>query len=135
MEPGRTALAQLHDTAFLYLVLVYGPDKPIPVAARRALADAMRRWYPEKNPVLIDHVVREALLSYLNRPTPSDVQHLIERLGAVLSLDQKRRVLAGILDVAAAGGTGLVVDRILLRQAMQAWGRDGDLLLWMPVQR
>ena len=127
MEPGRTPLAQLHDTAFLYLVLAYGPNRPISVADRRALADDMRRWYPQKNPVLIDHVVREALLSYLNRPTPADVKHLIERLGAVLSPDQKRRVLAGLVDVVATGSAG--ADPALLQQAIAVWGRGNDLLL------
>lgn len=131
MESNCVALAQVHDATFFYLAVLYGVDESHRPVNRHMLAHTLREWYPEKNPILIDHVIREALLSFLNRPNPLEIRQVVARLGVVMAPDQKRRMLADLAELVTTNPPVTGSALACLDYAMQTWGlgEDDALLL------
>lgn len=55
---------QLHDIAVVYLGLAHGADGELDQTEARTIAIRLREQQPNTDPALIDHVLREAVMTY-----------------------------------------------------------------------
>lgn len=123
---GQFTLTLLHDLALLYLGLAHGADADLDPSETRAIAAKLRRWQPDKDPALIDHVIREATLTYLNGTNQSRLHDAVEVLRDALSENLRVRILNDLADIARADGEIVNQEQVFIDQIADQWGIDLD---------
>ena len=121
MSEGQVTLALLHDMALLYLGLAHGADGSLHPEETHEIAAKLRRWQPDKDPALIDHVIREASLSYLNGANLSRVEEAVETLRESLPEKVRQAVLHDLADIARADGAVETGESDFIRSLARAW--------------
>lgn len=123
---GQITLTLLHDLALLYLGLAHGADESLDPAETKQIAASLRRWQPDKDPALIDHVIREATLTYLNGTTSERMKETVRVLRDALSQDLRRVILQDLAEIARADGEILSEERNFISTIAADWNLDFD---------
>lgn len=121
---GQITLTLLHDLALLYLGLAHGADESLDPAETKQIAASLRRWQPDKDPALIDHVIREATLTYLNGTTSERMKETVHVLRDALSQDLRKVILQDLAEIARADGEILSEERDFISTIAADWGLD-----------
>lgn len=123
---GQITLTLLHDLALLYLGLAHGADEDLDPAETRQISASLRRWQPDKDPALIDHVIREATLTYLNGANPERMHEAVHTLKDSLSPSLRETILRDFSSIARADGEILSEERDFIQQVADEWDLDVD---------
>lgn len=118
---GQMTLTVLHDLALLYLGLAYGADGELNPAETQTIALKLREWQPHKDPALIDHVLREATLSYLNGAGTGRLQEVVVSLKELLDDNTRASILNDLTDIAHADGTVEVGEDNFVNRVAEVW--------------
>lgn len=121
---GQLTLTLLHDLALLYLGLAHGADENLDPAETKQIAASLRRWQPDKDPALIDHVIREATLTYLNGANSERMTEAVDVLKGSLSQDLRMTILHDLADIARADGEILSEERDFIHKIAEHWELD-----------
>ncbi|MFW5973222.1 MAG: TerB family tellurite resistance protein [Bacteroidota bacterium] len=124
MNRGQITLALLHDLALLYLGLAHGADEDLDPHETMEIAAKLRRWQPDKDPALIDHVIREATLTYLNGANDQRLQEAVQILGNELNRPLLQSILADLVDIARADGTVVPGEKSFIREIADSWSLE-----------
>lgn len=123
-KEGQITLALLHDLALLYLALAHGTDEELHPHETRTIAARLRSWQPDKDPALIDHVIREATLTYLDGTSEERLRDAIAVLKKTLPQDVRSRILHDLSEIARADGAFLREEHLFIQQIAQEWDLD-----------
>ncbi len=118
---GQITLTLLHDMALLYLGLAHGADEDLDPSETLAIAAKLRVWQPDKDPALIDHVIREATLTYLNGANRERLREAVGVLSDALPERVLRQILTDLTDIARADGEIVDQERRFIDQIAEAW--------------
>lgn len=121
---GQITLTLLHDLALLYLGLAHGADENLDPAETKQIAASLRRWQPDKDPALIDHVIREATLTYLNGADSERMTEAVHVLRDSLSQDLRMIILRDLAAIARADGEILSEERDFIQTIADDWELD-----------
>lgn len=121
---GQITLNLLHDMALLYLGLAHGADADLDPTETLAIAAKLRTWQPDKDPALIDHVIREATLTYLNGANRERLREAVEMLKDALPDTVLRQILVDLADIARADGEIVDKERLFISQIAELWHID-----------
>lgn len=121
---GQITLTLLHDLALLYLGLAHGADESLDPTESKQIAASLRRWQPDKDPALIDHVIREATLTYLNGTSSDRMKETVHVLKDALSEDLRMIILRDLAAIARADGEILSEERDFIQKIADDWGLD-----------
>ncbi len=121
---GQMTLTVLHDLALLYLGLAYGADGELNPAETRSIAQKLREWQPHKDPALIDHVLREATLSYLNGAGTGRLQEVVVSLKDLLDNDTRASILNDLSDIAHVDGEVETSEKNFVNRVAEVWKVD-----------
>ena len=121
---GQITLTLLHDLALLYLGLAHGADENLDPAETKQIAASLRRWQPDKDPALIDHVIREATLTYLNGTDSGRMTEAVHVLKDSLSQDLRTIILRDLAAIARADGEILSEERDFIKKIADDWNLD-----------
>lgn len=121
---GQLTLTLLHDLALLYLGLAHGADEDLDPAETRQISASLRRWQPDKDPALIEHVIREATLTYLNGTSSARVHEAVQVLKEALSSDLRATILHDFADIARADGEILSTEEDFIQYVADEWDLD-----------
>ena len=124
MSEGQVTLTLLHDLALLYLGLAHGTDEDLDPSETHEIAAKLRRWQPDKDPALIDHVLREATLTYLNCTDEEPIREAVETLKKVLTKDLRQKILHDLHDIARADGSVALEETHFIHAVAAAWEID-----------
>lgn len=119
---GQSGLALLHDLALLYLGLAQGADDELDPDETKEVAACLRRWQPDKDPALIDHVIRDVSLSFEEEATTEEVRAAVESLGESLSQELRQEILDDLSEIARADGLVLQQEKDFVEQIEATWG-------------
>lgn len=123
---GQITIATLHDLALLYLGLAHGADGSLDPEEKDTIAAKLRQWQPDKDPALIDHVIREATLSYLNGAQRERLDSAIHSLKEKLSENIRTTILHDLADIASADGRVVSGESSFIRHIADVWDLDQD---------
>lgn len=118
---GQITLTLLHDLALLYLGLAHGADEDLDPKETMEIAAKLRRWQPDKDPALIDHVIREAMLTYLDGATDQRLHEAVHVLGGQLSPNLLKAILDDLVDIARADGSVVAGEQTFISEIAAAW--------------
>lgn len=121
---GQLTLTLLHDLALLYLGLAHGADEDLDPAEMRQISASLRRWQPDKDPALIEHVIREATLTYLNGADSERIHEAVQVLKDALSSDLRATILHDFADIARADGEILSSEQDFIHHVADEWELD-----------
>jgi hypothetical protein len=121
---GQITLTLLHDLALLYLGLAHGADDDLDPQETMEIAAKLRRWQPDKDPALIDHVIREATLTYLNGANDQRMNEAVQVLGGQLGKPLLKSILADLVDIARADGVVVTEERSFISEIASAWNLE-----------
>lgn len=124
---GQITLTLLHDLALLYLGLAHGADEDLDPSETRQISASLRRWQPDKDPALIDHVIREATLTYLNGANPERMHEAAHVLKESLSADLRATILNDFSTIARADGKLLSEEEDFIQKIADEWELDFDV--------
>ena len=130
---GKSGLALLHDLAILYLGLAQGVDDDLDPSETKEVAARLRRWQPDKDPALIDHVIRDVSLSYQEEATTEEVREAVASLGEALSETRRREILADLSEIARADGLVLQEEKNFVEHIADTWGVNREQRLEPPT--
>lgn len=119
---GNSGLVLLQDLALLYLGLAQGVDDDLDSAEKREVAARLRHWQPDKDPALIDHVMRDVSLTYEEEASTQQVREAVDSLGENLSESLRRQILADLADIARADGLVLQEEKNFIQHIANTWG-------------
>ena len=122
MSDSSVTPDQLRDLALLYLSLAHGADEDLDPEEVRAISVKLRDWQPDRSPAYIDHVIREATLSYLNQRDRDRLRDLVAGLGEALPEAFREQVLRDLVTIAEADGVVAEAERVFIREIADAWG-------------
>src|SRR5690606_12738048 len=105
----------------LYLSLAHGADEDLDPSEHNAIAAKLRAWQPDKDPALIDHVIREATLTYLNGANRERLREAVDMLKDKLPELVLRHILVDLADIARADGEIIDEERLFIGQIAEAW--------------
>ena len=126
---GKSGLALLHDLAILYLGLAQGTDDELDPSETKEVAACLRRWQPDKDPALIDHVIRDVSLSYQEEATTQEVREAVRSLGEALSEGRRREIMNDLSEIARADGLVLQEEKDFVDHIAETWGVSEELEL------
>ena len=118
---GQVTLHTLHDLALLYLGLAKGADEELDPSETKEMALKLRRWQPQRDPALIDHVIREAMMTYLNDPTDERLQEAAENLTDAFSDNLRQSILQDLADIARADGRVISGETSYIQNLAETW--------------
>lgn len=126
---GQGGLSLLQDLALIYLGLARGADHDLDPSEAREIAARLRRWQPDKDPALIDHVIRDVSLSYDEETDDDEVAAAVEALGGKLSEDLRQSILEDLSGIARADGTVVPAEEDFIHRIADAWqlGFEGGI--------
>ncbi len=119
---GQVTLHTLHDLALLYLGLAKGADKDLDPSETKEMAIKLRRWQPQRDPALIDHVIREAMMTYLNDPTDERLEEAARDLTESFSENLRYLILQDLSDIARADGRIHTGETEYIESLAEIWG-------------
>ena len=122
MSDSSVTPDQLRDLALLYLALAHGADEHLDPEEVRAISVKLRDWQPDRSPAYIDHVIREATLSYLNRRDRAQLRAIVDELGEALPEAFREQVLRDLAGIAEADGVVAEAEREFIREIADRWG-------------
>lgn len=111
----------LHDLALLFLALTHGTDGQLDGAEQNAMRDQLMAWAPGMDPNRIEHVLREATLSYANGLGTERLNGLLTRLQENLDYEARQRVLADLRTLAHADDEVLREEVRFIDRVEAAW--------------
>lgn len=111
----------LHDLALLYRALAYGVDEHLTSEEQEAMRDQLRAWAPGMDPTRLDHVLREAELTYANGLSDEQFDALLARLREQLDVEARQRVLRDLRALAAADHEVLHAEVRFIDRVEAAW--------------
>lgn len=123
---GQITLTLLHDLALLYLGLAHGADEDLDPQETMEIAAKLRRWQPDKDPALIDHVIREATLTYLNGANDQRMHEAVHVLGGQLNKNLLKAILDDLVDIARADGTVVPGETTFIGEIADAWDLEAS---------
>jgi uncharacterized tellurite resistance protein B-like protein len=115
-KEGQITLAVLHDLALLYLALAHGTDEELHPHETKTIAARLRSWQPDKDPALIDHVIREATLTYLDGTSEERLWEAVAVLKKTLPLEIRTRILHDLSEIARADGAFIRAEHLFIEQ-------------------
>ncbi len=118
---GTSSLALLENLALLYLGLAQGADGELDDAEAHTITARLRRWQPHRDPALINHVVRDVMLSYRDEIEGGYLHEVVEDLGRSLPEERRRTVLRDLREIAYADGQFVREERVFIRDVADAW--------------
>ena len=118
---GQITLNLLHDMALLYLGLAHGTDRDLDPAETRAISAKLRVWQPHRDPALIDHVIREATLTYLNGASRERLREAVLVLKESLPDTVLQQMLKDLSDIARADGEIMHEERRFIEHIAKSW--------------
>jgi hypothetical protein len=118
---GQITLTLLHDMALLYLGLAHGTDADLDPSETSTIAAKLRTWQPNRDPALIDHVIREATLTYLNGANRDRLREAVQVLKGALTEPVLKQILTDLADIARADGEIVHEERQFIDQIAEAW--------------
>lgn len=121
---GQITLSLLHDLALVYLGLAHGADGELAPAETATIAAKLRRWQPDKDPALIDHVIREATLSYLNGAQTERLAEAVLNLRNELNLALREAILRDLTEIAEADGQVVEGEDSFISRVAAAWSAE-----------
>ncbi len=121
---GQMTLTLLHDLALLYLGLAHGADEDLHPAETKQIAASLRRWQPDKDPALIDHVIREATLTYLNGANSKRMTEAVHVLRDALPENLRLTILHDLSEIARADGEILSEEQDFISKIASEWHLD-----------
>lgn len=121
---GQLTLTLLHDLALLYLGLAHGADEDLHPAETKQIAASLRRWQPDKDPALIDHVIREATLTYLNGANSQRLTEAVKVLRDALPAKLRSTILHDLSEIARADGEILSEEKDFIAKIASSWQLD-----------
>lgn len=126
---GHGGLSLLQDLALVYLGLARGTDHHLDPSESREIAARLRRWQPDKDPALIDHVIRDVSLSYDETTDDDEVAAAVEALGSKLSEALRQSILEDLAGIARADGRVVQAEEDFIHRVADAWHvrYEGDL--------
>jgi uncharacterized tellurite resistance protein B-like protein len=130
---GTSGLALLQDLAILYLGLAKGADDDLDPAETKEVAARLRRWQPDKDPALIDHVIRDVTLSYEEEASTEEVHAAVDSLGEKLSESLRVKILDDLSDIARADGLVLKEEKNFVEHIASSWGVSSEHGLESPT--
>lgn len=119
---GKSGLALLQDLALLYLGLAQGADDDFDSSEKREVAARLRHWQPDKDPALIDHVMRDVSMSYEEEASTQEVRAAVDSLGESLSEPLRQEILDDLTDIARADGFVLQEEKNFIKHIADTWG-------------
>lgn len=120
------SLDHLHDLALLYLGLAYGADAHLAPAEESEIVARLRRWQPDRDPALLQHVLREASLTYFGGASRERLEEAIRTLGRHLPEETRREVAFDLFKIARADGQVLPAESSYVHYIRTAWGMEGE---------
>ena len=117
---GQITLSVLHDLALLYLGLAHGADGSLDPAETKEIALKLREWQPHKDPALIDHVLRDATMTYLNGGS-DDLQEVVVSLKDLLDDEVRLSILHDLNDIAHADGKVNTGESSFVNHLAEVW--------------
>lgn len=121
LNEGQMTLSVLHDLALLYLGLAHGADGSLDPSETREIALKLREWQPDKDPKLIDHVLRDATLTYMNGASEDRLHEVVVSLKDLLNDDARREILHDLSDIAQADGTVKTGESHFVEHLASVW--------------
>lgn len=115
-------ITQLHDIAVIYLGLAHGADGDLDPAEARAIATRLRAQQPHQDPALIDHVMREATLTYANGRAQS-VERAVESLKS-LPEEERSTLLQDLSTIAQADHKFMDEEKTFIEHISERWGMN-----------
>lgn len=116
-----STLSLLHDLTLLFFRLAHGADQELTLEERAVITQRLRQWLPDQNPALIEHVIRDAALTYLEGMDEAAFEDLINRLGTRLDEPMREVVLNDLSEIAQADGVLQISEKEVLDQIQEAW--------------
>lgn len=120
------SIAHLHDLAVLYLGLAYGADADLDSAEMQEIVARLYKWQPNRDPAMLQHVLREASMTYFNNPSRERLETLIDSLGQALDADTRATILEDLASIAQADGQVVELERDYIAHLRRAWGNPGE---------
>lgn len=120
---GSITLNQLHELVLLYLGLARA-DNDLDPNETQEIALKVRQWQPNKDPALIEHVIREAELTYENEHGVDRIQEATVELGEALPESLRRDIMSDLTDIARADGRVEIDETHYINQIARGWGFD-----------
>jgi len=111
----------LHDLALLFLALTHGADGELDGAEQDAMRDQLLEWAPGMDPNRIEHVLREATMSYANGLSAPRLDGLLGRLQEGLDYEARQRVLADLRTLAEADDEVVQAESRFIDRVEAAW--------------
>lgn len=121
MSGGSITLNQLHELVLLYLGLARA-DNDLDPNETQQIALKVRQWQPNKDPALIEHVIREAELSYENEHGTDRIKQATHELGEALPESLRRSIMRDLADIARADGRVEIDETHFIYQIAEGWG-------------
>jgi uncharacterized tellurite resistance protein B-like protein len=118
---GQSGLALLHDLAILYLGLAQDADDDLDPEETKEVAARLRRWQPDKDPALIDHVIRDVSLSYQEEANTQEVREAVRSLGETLSKERRQEIMGDLSEIARADGMVLQEEKNFVDHIARIW--------------
>ncbi len=119
-------LGQLHDLALLYLGLAHGTDAHLDHAEEQTIVARLYRWQPNRDPALLTHVLRDAMLTYFDDPSPARIDRAVASLGKTLSQSVRRSIVEDLQAIARADGRVVTAEATFISRLRQTWGFDAE---------
>ena len=110
----------LHELVLLYLGLARA-DNDLDPNETQEIALKVRQWQPDKDPALIEHVIREAELTYENEHGDDRIKHATAELGEALSASLREDILADLTDIARVDGHVEINETHFIHQIADGW--------------
>ena len=120
---GQVTLNLLHELVLLYLGLAQA-DNYLNPNETQEIALKVRQWQPDKDPALIEHVIREAVLTYENEHGDDRIKHATAELGKSLSASLREDILADLADIARADGQVEIDETHFIHQIAEGWSME-----------
>lgn len=115
---GRPLLGVMHDVALLYLTVAHGAGRSLSAGERYAALAQLRQWWPEADPAVLSHVLREAALSRLEQADAERLSALVAALERALPASTCERIARDLAATSGAAGSRVSVARVVLADAL-----------------
>ena len=122
---SRVTLNHLHDLVLLYMGLARADDELDPDETQE-IALKLRQWQPNKDPALIDHVIREAELTYENDLDDDRLEEATSNLGEAFPEKLRRDILKDMADIARADNTVEFAETHFIHRIADIWELSVD---------
>lgn len=114
-------VSPLHELALLYLAMAQSDAADLSYAEREAVTDSLYRRYAYLSRAEVQNVVLEALTTHEGEVLRNAARQVVDTLGEILSDDEKKDTLKGLIHIARADGVVLNRERFFLDHIAARW--------------